>query len=151
MRTSRSSMFGGILMRRDRLARLYSCVGVMRIYPPRPTSCMSRMVFLPVCVSHFCSVVDFSADFVSYICLRNTGKSYRTRGPQQEWARKADLFRGQGAAEERPLILGAVAKVLGVYPTPPPKPYLPDAWLYLDFFPGTLDFAVYPHKPRHAS
>ena len=62
----------------------------------------------------------------------------------------ANLFRERGSAGEWPLILGAVAKKLGVYRTPPPKPDMKDPEVYLDLFAKTLDVATFPKIGRHA-
>ena len=56
----------------------------------------------------------------------------------------------QGSESDSPAILREAARALGVSPTPPPLPDPSDSGLYMDFFGQTLDFAVSPHKPRHA-
>ena len=61
----------------------------------------------------------------------------------------AKLPRGRGPAEEWSVLLGAVARALGVAPTPPPLPDLRDPGIYLNFFLRTLDFVIFPNKNRH--
>ena len=46
--------------------------------------------------------------------------------------------------------MGTVAKVLGVYPAPPPPPDFRDPGLHFDFLAKTLNFAISPRNPRHA-
>ena len=57
----------------------------------------------------------------------------KQRGQKQGWARRVvNPFRDMGSSEERPDILGAVAKSLGVRPAPPPIPNLqiPDSGIF---------------------
>ena len=53
-------------------------------------------------------------------------------------------------SEEGPAILGAVAKVLGVYLTLPPPPDLQNPGQYPAVFAKTLNFAIFAHKSRRA-
>ena len=77
--------------------------------------------------------------------LPNNGVGSKTSDKQQEWGQKVVDPSGEGgSAEEWPLILGAVAKKLGVYRTPAPKPDLQDPEVYLDLFAKTLDVATSP-------
>ena len=82
------------------------------------------------CLRFYCFfsfVVEFSGDFVVYICLPDNGMGDKTKDQQRDLARKlVNLFREWVSAEEWPAILGAVAKVLAAYPTPPPPPDVRD-------------------------
>ena len=60
----------------------------------------------------------------------------------------ARLFRERGSAEYWPVLLGAVARTLGVAPAPPPLPNIRDPGLHLGFFSRTLDFDILPRKFR---
>ena len=73
----------------------------------------------------------------------------KSRDEKQDCARRiANLFRRRGSEDELSEILGTVARTLGVSPTPEPLPDLSDPGVYLDFFPKTLDFAIFPRKSR---
>ena len=83
---------------------------------------------------------------VVYLFPSNNGMGGKTRRQQQEWARKVvNLFRERGLDEAWHPILCFVAKVMGAYPTPPPKPGLQYPGLYPECVPRTLDFAMFPH------
>ena len=96
-------------------------------------------------------VAEFSGDFIVYIFLPDNGTSEKTRGHQQQWARKmVNLFRESGSAEYWAATLGTAAKTLGVYLTPLPPPASLDPGLYVDFFAKTLGFAIFRENPdRH--
>ena len=101
-----------------------------------------RGVLVSVCSIIFTLAVP-SGGFVVHIFLSNIGMGVSARGQQKEWARKvANLFRARGSAENGPAVLVAAAKVLGVYPIPPPPPNLHDPGPYLEFPAKTLDFAI---------
>ena len=58
--------------------------------------------------------------------------------------RVVNLSRERGSAEEWPVILCAVAKKLGRFPSPPPKRDLRVPAAYLGFLAETVDFAISP-------
>ena len=95
--------------------------------------------------------MERSGDFVVYIFLANGGMGGETRSPQQELARElVNVFCGRGSADGWSAILGAVAKALGMYPTPPLPPDFRDPSLFLDLSAKALNFAISPYEPRHA-
>ena len=122
----------------------------MRTYPARAYPRLPRMVL--ACLRFYSFIVCvFIVAFLLCIFLPNAGLGDKTWNQQEDWTQKvANLFRERGLAEEWPLILGAVAKKSGVYPTPSPEPAPQDPGANPDFFAKTSDFAISPKTGRRA-
>ena len=102
------------------------------------------------CVSPCLRVLICLLCCLYFFRLSDDGMGDKSSSQQPEWAgRIADLFRERGSAEEWPEISRAVARTLGIPPTPPSMSDIRDKGLYLDCFAKTLDYAISPHKTRH--